>query len=150
MRALLWCFAVLSLLLPARAQVVGLVLDPVESQYCVARSNARPLKLYDLVSIRRGGMELVQARVVQAGSVCMLRLTSASGVQKGDQVVFLSAGAPPPQATSNAQRRSVQANFGPGPAIPPHYLMVQTPCSRPPSGKASFSGSGGSSASGGG
>ncbi|GMU55595.1 MAG: hypothetical protein AMXMBFR33_47410 [Candidatus Xenobia bacterium] len=150
MRVLVWCLAVLSLMLPARGQVVGLVLDPVESQYCVARSNARPLKLYDLVSIRRGGMELSQARVVQAGSVCMLRLLSACSVQRGDQVVFLSAGPPPPQATSNAQRRALQASFGPGPAIPPHHLVVQIPCSRPPAGKASFSGSGGSSASGGG
>ncbi len=142
MRALLWCFAVLSLLLPARAQVVGLVLDPVQCQYCVARSDARPLKLYDLVSIRRGRMELSQA--------CMLRLLSACSVQKGDQVVFLSAGPPPSQVTSNAQRRAVQASFGPGPAIPPHHLMVQTPVSRPPAGKASFSGSAGSSACGGG
>lgn len=150
MRVLLWCFAVLSLVLPARAQVVGLVLEPVESQYCVARSNARPLKLYDIVCIRRGGVELCQARVVQAGSVCMLRLLSASTVQKGDQVAFLSAGPAPSQAAGNAQRRAAQASFGPGPAIPPHYLIVQTPCSRPPSGKASFSGSGGSSPSGGG
>lgn len=142
MRALV---ILLLLFVPARAQVVGLVLDPIESRYCVARSNARPLDLYDVVSIRRGGVEVGQARVVRYhGNVVMLRELSAFDAQRGDQVVYLSAGSAPPSARTNAQARSLQANYGPGPAIPPHYLTSQTVVSSPKGSKASFSGSGGS------
>ncbi|MEW6280481.1 MAG: hypothetical protein AB1758_17795 [Candidatus Eremiobacterota bacterium] len=129
---------------PAQAQVVGLVLDPVEEGYCVARSNARPLNQYDMVSIRRGSLELGQARVVRGGTVCMLRLIGQPYlVQRGDSVVFVGAGSRPPAARNAAHGRSLQAEYGPGPTIPPHYFQTATPCSASPKRPASFKGAGG-------